>query len=504
MNHTKDNGKIQRIVEWIVLSAGCFYLLCILRESFHPAILGDETFSMKLAERSYGDIVRLTARDVHPPLYYWILKTVVSLGRAFSVDPVMLGKLTSVIPWFLLAAVAFGKMRKELEGAAAVYFLCITGMPQMMRYAVEIRMYGWGMCFLVFAYLAFCDAVRGTGSKWCYVRFGLFSLMAAYTHYFSCVAAACLFIGMALYFMLHRRADLKKWLVSVFIAVIGYVPWLPVVCRQIGTVREQYWIEEISLHTLFSFFQFIFNPKVYRWHSGTILGLLTFLLLMGVVALPLLRKDGEDRTDGFCAAAGAVVILFIIVIGVLASVFMKPVLVQRYLFFGFGTLWLGFAIALSKIKSPPVRIGIMLFLLCATGMNLTHFTRVERESREGWRQMEAVLDAMGEDDVILANLGQTRLALSYDRPETEVCYYWRQQTESLYHELYGNLTDTRDEQEILSHLTDQNEIYFFDTVDIDEFHFKEDCTDRNIIFEDMGTCCIEDVIVRVYIIRRGE
>ncbi len=507
MNHTKDYRKYERIlkiVDGIAVGAGCFFLLCIFLEALHPAILGDETFSMKLAEKSYADIVRYTAQDVHPPLYYWILKTVLSIGNLFSINPVISGKLASVIPWILLTAVAWFRIRREFPGTFGIFFLCLTGMPQMMRYAVEIRMYGWGMCFLVLAYLALCKIIRGAEEWRQYVWFGLFGLLAAYTHYFSCVAAAFLYLSLSLYLFLYRRKSLKKWLLSAAIAVIGYLPWLPVIRRQMGAVKADYWIEKISLSTLFSFFQFLFNPKVYRWHSGTILGFLTFLLLAGTIVL-LWRCSGEaGRETAFCATTGVGVPFFIIAVGVAASICMKPVLVQRYLFFGLGTLWLGFAIAISKRKNPLLKTGVLVFLLCVTTMNLTHFMRVERESREGWQQIEALLGTIREGDVILANLGQTRLALSYAMPETQVCYYWRQQTEELFKEMFGNLTDTRDEAMILSYLTDENRIYFFDTLDNDEFHFKEDCSDQNVFFTDAGIHCIEDVRVQLYIIEKGE
>lgn len=510
--------KRENILVLILSAAGAVFLAMMIAEAVHPAIIGDETFSMKLVENSYRDIVALTARDVHPPLYYFLLKTVVVLSSVFSVHPVTAGKLASVLPFLLLAVVFCTKVRKQYGNvAAALSLVCVTGMPQMMKFAVEIRMYSWGMFFLVLMWLAFCDIVTEQGRR-AYVAFTVFGVLAAYTHYFACLAAVYLYLVLFAFCLIKKRAKLKYWLGCSAATVICYLPWLPVLWRQMNGVQEGYWIEAISFRTLVDYFQFLYNPAVYVYYSGTILGILTFLLAAAVtVGIPffvkrkggrkrdLTLKDGEkERNISFCILTGTGQLFFVIGLGVFFSLLIKPVLVQRYLFFCMGVFWAAFAIGISRLKNEKLQIGISVFLLVVTFLNGKAFLRTEEESRDGWLEMEHVLEEVEKEDVILGNFGQVRLALSYSMPGTKVCYYWRQKTEELFLEMYGNLEDTRDEKAIFSHLTDRNRIYYFDTLQIGEFHLQEDCTEKNIVFTDMGTCLIEDIPVRIYRVERGE
>lgn len=149
------NGKIVYAVAVIL---GIVFLSSICWAAFVPIIVGDETFSMKLVQHSYFDIAKLTAMDVHPPLYYWILKTITLLKYLLPIDVLILAKLASVLPYFILTVLSFTKIRRLFGIETAVFFfLCIMGMPKMMHYAVEVRMYSWGMLFLVLLYLAFYE-----------------------------------------------------------------------------------------------------------------------------------------------------------------------------------------------------------------------------------------------------------------------------------------------------------------------------------------------------------
>lgn len=59
--------KINRLL--ICLCAGVLFLLC-LKET-----LGyDEAYTIGMINRSYLDIIKITANDVHTPFYYFLLK----------------------------------------------------------------------------------------------------------------------------------------------------------------------------------------------------------------------------------------------------------------------------------------------------------------------------------------------------------------------------------------------------------------------------------------------
>jgi len=62
-------------LDWIVLGLGLVvFTLLVLHSITASTIWFDEAFSAYISQFSFFDIARYTATDVHPPLYYWILK----------------------------------------------------------------------------------------------------------------------------------------------------------------------------------------------------------------------------------------------------------------------------------------------------------------------------------------------------------------------------------------------------------------------------------------------
>ena len=488
----------------------------LLWQCFNPAIIGDETFSMSLIKGSYFDIIRNTARDVHPPVYYLILKFVVGLLTPLGVPAVYAGKLASALPLFLLVLVSFTIVRKRFGIQASFLFaVCLTGMSGMQDYGVCIRMYSWGMLFVTMAYLSAYDLFRTsqtdapplTEHLWSGIAFVLYSLLAAYTHYFACIAVSGVYLALLVWFLCCDRKRILEWLLYLLASVIGYLPWITIALRQVMTVREGYWIDAITFDTLLSYFQFLFNPSVYRYYSGTILGFILFGLILFASAAALLRKfRGEQRILPdellFFSLTGIAIPFWEILIGVLVSVLIRPVFSSRYIFVSTGTLWLGFSILMAayfKNRSQKRTAFFHLFLLLLLCINTIGFMKRETEFREGWNMLQETLNSELESgDVILSNFGQVRLSLSYAYPQHENCYYWRQRTEDLFKELYGNLNDTRDEEAILAFLQDDNAMYFVDAYELPEFHFQKDCTAPDVVFEELTTCLIEDTPVCIY------
>ena len=53
-----------------LLIAGTIYISLGI---FHENLWFDETYSVSIASHSFGEIWTITANDVHPPFYYWML-----------------------------------------------------------------------------------------------------------------------------------------------------------------------------------------------------------------------------------------------------------------------------------------------------------------------------------------------------------------------------------------------------------------------------------------------
>ena len=68
----------------LLLSAGLLAVSVFL--CFSDDIWYDELFTMGLASQPFGELISITARDVHPPLYYVIVKLFLIFFRVLGAD----------------------------------------------------------------------------------------------------------------------------------------------------------------------------------------------------------------------------------------------------------------------------------------------------------------------------------------------------------------------------------------------------------------------------------
>lgn len=146
----------------IFLTAGAGILIRTACFAVSGDIWFDELFTVELASRPVGELISLAARDVHPPLYYIIVKLVYIILTPFGIDAVTAAKLSSVIPYLLFGvyAVAFVRKRYGWFGTGLTIFMVET-MPQMSQYIIEARMYSW-CAFCVAAMYIHTETVLNT------------------------------------------------------------------------------------------------------------------------------------------------------------------------------------------------------------------------------------------------------------------------------------------------------------------------------------------------------
>src|SRR5512134_494727 len=127
---------------WIVLAVvAAGVLLRSLRLSWQP-IWWDEGYSVYFATESLSRLLWLTARDIHPPLYYALLHLWLGMsggpspenGRILSI---LFGGLALPLQYWLARA-----MFPARQLIAWIALLLLTFSPIHLYYSQEIRMYG--------------------------------------------------------------------------------------------------------------------------------------------------------------------------------------------------------------------------------------------------------------------------------------------------------------------------------------------------------------------------
>lgn len=193
----------------------------------------DEGNSARLSERSVRLILEGTAADVHPPLYYLLLRGWRELGGAgeFAL------RLPSAWAGVLLTAVVWALGRRwRLSPAPAAFWVALS--PPLVYYGQEARMYTllplwvWLGLLLLLRWQRRPTALRGAA-------YALSLTAGLYTHYIFPLALP-LHAGVLLWEQRGRARLLHRfgrWAVWVGAAGLLYTPWLPTALGGLGGNR---------------------------------------------------------------------------------------------------------------------------------------------------------------------------------------------------------------------------------------------------------------------------
>lgn len=384
-----------------VIMLGKSLLLC-----FSSDIWYDELFTVGMIEHSCGDLIAFTARDVHPPLFYCIVKFAVELCKLISAqaNPVVTAKIVSVLPFFILLLYSVTFIRKRFGiFTGGLFLFCTIAMPQLSAYTVEVRMYSWALLFVTAAFLhaygtvtaqsvtASARSVGGAGTDGgaAFVRAHMrqlhaaalvcYGLAAAYTQYFACVAVIMVYLYVLVVWIRRDRQRIKEWFIWVAVSIAGYAPWLYVLFKQITAVRENYWILPLTWRSLGGCVKFIMKPAFTNEMLGGMLAVVMVVMYVSVFVYGAIKLyqcgrenckslikheensrlgkhncrvegTGQKQLEHFgFAAAGVFVPVGLVLFGFIASVLVRPIFVYRYMIPALGCFWLGFAAALGEL-----------------------------------------------------------------------------------------------------------------------------------------------------------
>lgn len=470
------------VVGFLLLGLGLIMLGKSVMLCFSNDIWYDELFTVGLAEHSYGELVRLTAADVHPPLYYCIVKLFADLCKLImpGAGTIIPAKIVSVLPYFVLLIYAVTFIRKRFGiFVGGMFLFCVTAMPQLSAYTVEMRMYGWALLFVTAAFLHGYALVEsyvnsktelsghdGSGKDWQRrlhgVAFVLYGLAAAYTQYFACVAVVMVYLFVLLAFWYGDRRRIREWFFYVAVSVICYVPWLSALAGQLGAVSENYWILPLTWRSLGGCVKFLMKPAFADDRVNTVLAVVLFASYVGLWFWWMLKvcyyrrekgksaenrlairetdhtgkigRDGQDvevgSEDGvensggverfWLATAGVGVLAGLVAFGFAASFLIRPVFVYRYMIPAAGCFWMGFALCLNEVLCKPSltkrAVGIAVTVLAAMiGL---------RDYRAFMGEEEYKIRLMVETEEALAMIGpQDSVVYNFDQVQAVTGYY---------------------------------------------------------------------------------
>lgn len=236
----------------------------------------DEAFSALLIKYPFPEMIYRIGLDVHPALYYIILKpwaylfsdSLFSL-RAFSA---FFGILT-VWGVYLLIKEVFN--RKKL-GLLAALFVAIN--PFQVAYGAEARMYTLGTFLIVFASYFLTKALF-SGRLRHFILYAVFLAASFHIHYYLLFSVFAHLVYILIWLLKNHRFKIISWVKNkkflyfisawVFSGLL-FLPWASWFFYQVRQVQENYWIPKMTfLSVPGTFYKMITAGDIYHIIFGT-------------------------------------------------------------------------------------------------------------------------------------------------------------------------------------------------------------------------------------------
>lgn len=375
----------------LIVFGGIYLSLC-----YNDNIWTDEGFTIDLLRncQTFRDVCNFTAADVHPPLYYLILKT---FTDCFGIH-LLLIKILSIVPMLLTMALAPTIIRKEFGYRTALFFILILGtLPCTMEYAVQARMYTWAILFVTLCGLgAYRIGNREKLGDW--IGYLIGGIGAAYTHYFAFTAVLWIYGFLFLYLLIWKRKQVLKWIVATVLSFLIYLPWLAKMTIQVKGVSGSYWIPDIDGKVVLSYFPWIVNTNL---PYVTVVMAIVFIIAIVLVAYQIGKKKALDGKTT-AALFGLIIPVLVVVTGVVLSKLIRPIFIIRYIMPSIGLLCLFLAIAFSYLETKAwIAMGLFWAALGTIDYQKNYYDEYQATYTPQTEQF--LREHLGENDLVVYN-----------------------------------------------------------------------------------------------------
>lgn len=340
------------------ISLICIGIVFVLLGCFHESLWFDESYSVAISENySFNEIWEIGGNDVHPVLYYWLLRIVGTLTG----NSILAFRLFSVLAVAILGIIGYTHIRKDFgEKAGLVFSLLAFFIPTNVIYAGEIRMYTWGMLFVtimaIYAYRIYLD-----GSKYKnWIIFAIFSLASAYTHYYGLMAAGIINLILLSIFIVKAvkqkkwTGELTKFIIQAIIQIVLYLPWIVSLFLQMKQVESGFWIQKKAFFDMafdIFLFQFTGNLDANEYISNNI-GIFYGMAVIGTITY-ILGKNRAKIKEVINIPIIASIIYILVIIGatVVSEKMNRSILYPRYMLITTGFLLIAISYIFGKYGS---------------------------------------------------------------------------------------------------------------------------------------------------------
>ncbi len=382
------------------------FALRLTQLDFQP-LWGDEGWSVYFAAMPLGEMLRLTAADIHPPLYYALLHGFFALAGTGAIQARLLSVVTGTLLVPVMAALGRRLIFGRWGGVAAAGVTALA--PMAVYYSQEVRMYGLVTLFGAMSTLFLLDWLAGNRrAGWGYA---IAAALGLYTMYYAAfvIAAHGLFVIVRIFFSPHHRERVKEEassLLPFFGAAIFYLPWVIFAARPLTQYVAQKVVVESYVPLNLGQFLLAYLTAFSVGHPAAALkplsGAVVLLALAGAWALANRRTRAPVHLLIFFY------LLIPLLLGWLVNLVnpFTPRYFERTLLVAAPAWWLLVAAGIVFLWRWRVAAGwlSLTVVVAISGASLFDFYTVPRYPDDDYRPLMAEIAARAApDDVLLAS-----------------------------------------------------------------------------------------------------
>ncbi len=326
---------MKHFLSWKALLVALFILAAGLRifELDSKNMWFDEIYSWKISNGSIVKIVSETAGDIHPPLFYILLKGWNIMAGDSIISMRLLSVFLSLLSMIVLYSISMELLKSRMQSFLVLLLYALS--PLNIYYSQEVRMLNFNLLLTltsVYFFIRYLSKPKGVyGIFYC-----IATALSLYTHYFALFILIAQMVYVAAMYSTkpNLRDSLRPFLKYPAFAFAMFIPWLPIMAGQ--ALKGQPWrrsqsIQQVSAE-VFNYFKDTFLSVYFSYESMTIMyishlvGLLIILFLL--LCIIRILNSGNFLKD----PADLSILLFFIplVLAIMVS-FRQSIVMSRYL-----------------------------------------------------------------------------------------------------------------------------------------------------------------------------
>lgn len=413
----------------------------------------DDTFTLRMLQHPIPEIIKLDSLDVHPPLYYIILKIIFNITFTSHASPyiqIIIGRIVNVLVFLITLIIMRNILNKLTNKRFSLMFLGLVILfPTVLWHTTDIRMYSLSALFIS------CElnAIINYNNNQCLkdiVLATIFASLGAWTHYFTAVIAGLLLF----YNFVMERHKRISYFISGVIFLCLFTPWLKISMNQISSVKNNYWIK----NQIGEYFNAFVYQKLSRILGNNLSFCFSVLFIGCLVYIAIRTLDNFSSNFKKYYIMVSTCLYGTILLGFILSVLIRPIFLGRYVYgisliYFIMTLPLISEFIISRVrgkKDKIIKYGIISLIGIGTLLNILFgiFYDLrgikiyqETEKLEQSSNKTIIVDRYKSRDVPLMNsfLAQDKTFIVKDHnklSDTGTC-----QSRKLFKSIYPNIKD---------------------------------------------------------------